>query len=71
MVSFSPRRFSNLSVKMCPLSLSEHICISSTATNSKFLSIGIDSTVHKKYLALDGIIFSSPVISATFLGSVF
>ena len=57
--------FKSLSVKICPLSWSEHIWISSTATNSRCLSIGIDSTVHKKYLALDGIIFSSPVINAT------
>ena len=70
-VNFSPRRLRSLSVKMCPLSLSEHICISSTPTNSRFLSIGIDSTVHKKYFALIGIIFSSPVIRATWEGSIF
>ena len=34
-------------------------------TKSKFLSNGIDSTVHKKYFAFIGIIFSSPVINAT------
>ena len=39
------------------------------ATNSKFLSNGIDSTVHEKYLAFNGIIFSSPVIKATNDGS--
>ena len=40
-------------------------------TNSKFLSTGIDSTVHKKYLAFNGMIFSSPVIRATFERSIF
>ena len=35
------------------------------------LSIGIDSAVHKKYLAFIGIIFSSPVIRATFELSIF
>ena len=40
-------------------------------TNSKLLSNGIDSTVQRKYFALIGIIFSSPVIKATFDGSTF
>ena len=40
-------------------------------TKSKFLSNGIDSTVHKKYFAFIGIIFSSPVIKATFDVSTF
>tara|TARA_B000000441_G_C21359207_1_gene132276 strand:+ start:348 stop:458 length:111 start_codon:yes stop_codon:yes gene_type:complete len=31
----------------------------------------MDSTVHKKYLAFDGMIFSSPVIKATLAGSHF
>ena len=48
-----------------------HIWISSIPTNSRFFSIGIDSTVQRKYFALEGIIFSSPVISATLFGSVF
>ena len=45
--------------------------ISSIATKSKFLLIGIDSTVQRKYFALIGIIFSSPVIKATLSTLIF
>ena len=70
-VSLLPRILSSLSVKIWPRSWSAHIWISSTPTNSRSLSIGIDSTVHKKNLASGGIIFSSPVIKATLSTAIF
>ena len=65
-VSRKPLLLIIFSVKLKPLSKSAAIWISSIATNSKSILSGIDSTVQKKYLAEGGIIFSSPVINATF-----
>ena len=65
-VSFLPLKFSNLFVKICPLSRSAHNCISSIATKSKVKLIGIASTVQTQYFGFSGIIRSSPVIKATY-----
>ena len=64
-VSDKPRALRMRSVKTWPRSGSAASCTSSMAKNSTRRSIGIASTVHIKYRALGGVIFSSPVISAT------
>ena len=48
-----------------------HICISSTAIKSTVRSFGIDSTVQIKNFGDFGMIFSSPVTSATFSTPIF
>ncbi|TAJ81973.1 MAG: hypothetical protein EPO50_29720 [Reyranella sp.] len=64
-VSVMPRACSTRSVKKWPRSGSAAICTSSTARKETGRSSGIDSTVQTKYRAPGGVIFSSPVISAT------
>ena len=70
MVSTMPRACSSRSVKIWPRSGSAQSWISSTATNSTRRSSGIASTVQEKQRASGGTIFSSPVISATFLSAL-
>ena len=65
MVSCSPRAFKSRSVNTWPRSGSAHICTSSMPRNETGRLSGIASTVHRKYLAPGGTIFSSPVIKAT------
>ena len=65
MVSSVPRAPSRRSVNTWPRSGSAHIWTSSMPRKDTRFSIGMDSTVHRKYRARAGTIFSSPVIRAT------
>ena len=64
-VSSRPRRLSMRSVKTWPRSRSAPSWTSSTATKATSRSRGIASTVDTQNRGLAGLIFSSPVISAT------
>ena len=64
-VSSRPRRCSMRSVKTWPRSKSAASWISSTARNATSRSRGMASTVATQKRGLGGLIFSSPVISAT------
>ncbi len=64
-VSSRPRRLRMRSVKTWPRSRSAASWISSTATKATSRSRGIASTVETQKRGLGGLIFSSPVISAT------
>jgi hypothetical protein len=65
MVSSRPRRFRMRSVKTWPRSRSPAIWPSSTARNDTSISSGIASTVADPEARAGGLIFSSPVTSAT------
>ena len=65
MVSARPRRLSSRSVKTWPRSRSAASWISSIATKSTARSRGIASTVQTQKRGRGGLIFSSPVTSAT------
>ncbi len=65
MVSTRPRARSSRSVKTWPRSGSPQSWISSTATKSAPISIGMASTVQTQYCVRSGTIRSSPVTSAT------
>ena len=66
-VSSRPRRLSMRSVKTWPRSRSAPSWISSIATNATSRSRGIASTVETQKRGFGGLIFSSPVTSATVL----
>ncbi|PHZ86473.1 hypothetical protein CRD36_00880 [Paremcibacter congregatus] len=65
MVSCRPRARISRSVNTCPRSKSAASCISSTARKSTVFSIGMLSTVQTHQRGFFGMIFSSPVTSAT------